>query len=94
MVIGACTLTLQLPGVHSLKEKRSIVKSLLARMRNSFNVAAAEVEAQDTHSRAVLGIACVSASGEYARGQIDAVLRWVEEERPDLPVIDYEIELL
>lgn len=94
MIIGACTIVLHLPGVHSLKEKRSIVKSVLARLRNEFNVSTAEVDAQDSHGRAVLGIACVSASSEYARGQLEAVVRWIEEQRPDVPVIDYEIELL
>jgi uncharacterized protein YlxP (DUF503 family) len=94
MIIGACTITLQLIGIHSLKEKRSILKSLLARMRNEFNVSAAEVEAQDSHGRAVIGVACVSSSHEYARGQLNAILRWIEQERPDVPIIDYEIELL
>jgi uncharacterized protein YlxP (DUF503 family) len=94
MIIGACTITLQLYGVHSLKEKRSIIKSLLSRMRNKFNVAAAEVAYQDNHTRAVIGIACVSASGQYVQGQLDAILRWIEEERPDVPILDYDIELL
>ena len=94
MIIGACTITLQLYGLRSLKEKRSIVKSVLARMRSKFNVAAAEVDAQDNHGRAVLGVVCVSASGEYAQGQLDAVIRWIEQERPDVPIIDYDIELL
>jgi uncharacterized protein YlxP (DUF503 family) len=94
MIIGACTITLHLHGVHSLKEKRSIVKSVLARLRNEFNVSAAEVDAQDLHGRAVLGVACVSGSNDYARGQLEAVVRWIEEQRPDAPVIDYEIELL
>ena len=94
MIIGACTVTLHLHGVHSLKEKRSIVKWVLARLRNEFNVSAAVVDAQDIHGRAVLGLACVSATAEYARGQLDAVVRWIERERPDVPVIDYEIELL
>ncbi len=94
MLIGACTITLYLPGVHSLKEKRSIVKSLIARMRNEFNVAAAEVDAQDSHGRAVIGVACVSSSGEYARGQLEALIRWIEKERPDIPLIDHEIEIL
>jgi len=94
MIIGACTIVLHLPVVFSLKEKRSIVKSVLARLRNEFNVSTAEVDAQDMHSRAVLGVACVSASAEYARGQLDAVVRWLEENRPDAPVLDYEIELL
>jgi len=94
MIIGACTITLHLHGVHSLKEKRSIVKSVLARLRNEFNVSAAEVDAQDSHGRAVLGIACVSGSSDYAHGQLEAVVRWIEEQRPDVPVVDYEIELL
>jgi uncharacterized protein len=94
MIIGACTIILHLPGVHSLKEKRSVIKSVLARLRNEFNVSAAEVDAQDAHTRAVIGVACVSGSSEYARGQLEAVVRWIEEQRPDAPVIDYEIELL
>jgi len=94
MIIGACTITLHLPGIHSLKEKRSIVKSVLARLRNEFNVSAAEVDAQDSHGRAVIGVACVSGASDHARGQLEAVVRWIEEHRPDVPVIDYEIELL
>jgi uncharacterized protein len=94
MIIGACTIILHLPTVHSLKEKRSVVKSVLARMRNEFNVSAAEVDAQDAHGRAVLGVVCVSSSSEYARGQLEAVVRWIEQQRPDAPVLDYEIELL
>jgi uncharacterized protein YlxP (DUF503 family) len=94
MIIGSCIITLHLPGVRSLKEKRSIVKSLLARLRNTYNVSAAEVEAQDAHGRAVIGVACVSSSSEYARGQLESLVRWIEQERPDAPVLDYEIELL
>lgn len=94
MIVGSCRITLYLPGVHSLKEKRSIVKSVLMRLRNEFNVATAEVDAQDNHQRAVLGVVCVSASGDYVQGLLDAVIRWIEEHRPDAPVIDYDIELL
>jgi uncharacterized protein len=94
MVIGSCMITLHLPGVRSLKEKRSIVKSLLARMRNKFNVSAAEVASQDAHGRAVLGVACVSGSGDYAHGLLQELVRWIEEERPDLTILDADIELL
>jgi uncharacterized protein YlxP (DUF503 family) len=94
MIIGVCTITLHLFGVYSLKEKRSIVKSVVARLRNEFNVSAAEVDAQDAHERAVIGVACVSGASDHARGQLEAVVRWIEEQRPDVPVIDYEIELL
>lgn len=94
MIVGSCRITLYLPGVHSLKEKRSIIKSILARLRNEFNISTAEVDAQDNHQRAVIGVACVSSSFDYARGQLEAVVRWVEETRPDVPIIDYDIELL
>ena len=94
MIVGTAVITLLIPGARSLKDKRSVVKSLLARMRNEFNISAAEVDAQQAHDRAVLGVACVSSSAEYARGQLDAVLRWVEAERPDIPVVSHEIELL
>ncbi len=94
MMIGACTISLHLPGIRSLKEKRSIVKSILARLRNEFNVSTAEVDAQDNHRRAVLGITCVSSSSDYAQGQLEAVVRWIEEHRPDIEIIDHDIELL
>lgn len=94
MIIGACRINLHLPGVRSLKEKRSVVKSVLARLRNEFNVSTAEVDAQEFHQRAVIGVACVSGSADYAQGQLEAVVRWIEEHRPDAPVIDYDIELL
>jgi hypothetical protein len=94
MIIGALTLTLHLYGVHSLKEKRSVIKSLIARMRNRFNIGVAEVAEQDVHVRAVIGVVCVSGTADYVRGQLDAIVRWVEEERPDVPLIDYDIEIL
>ncbi|MFO7169935.1 MAG: DUF503 domain-containing protein [Chloroflexota bacterium] len=94
MIVASCLITLHLPGVHSLKEKRSIVKSLLGRMRSRFNVSAAEVAEQDIHGRAVLGVACVSGSGGYAQGQLEALVRWIEEERPDVTILDADIELL
>ena len=69
-------------------------KSVLGRLRHGFNVSTAEVGAQDLNGRAVLGVACAAGSSEYARGQLEAVVRWIEEHRPDAPVLDYEIELL
>ncbi len=94
MIIGSCVISLYLPMAHSLKEKRQIVKSLLARIRNEFNVSAAEVDAQDSWQRAVLGVACVSTSQQYAHGQLEAVVRFIEEQRPDVPLVSYDIEML
>lgn len=94
MIIGTCTITLHLPVARSLKEKRQVVKSLLARVRNEFNVSAAEVAAQDAWQTAVFGVACVSTSQQYAHGQLEAVVRFIEQQRPDVPLVSYEIEML
>ncbi len=93
MIVGTCTLKLHLPMAQSLKEKRRVVKSLLARVRNEFNVSIAEVDSQDLWQVAVLGVACVSTSQRYAHGQLEAVVRFIEEQRPDVPLVDYAIEM-
>lgn len=94
MVIGVCTLTLHIFAAQSLKEKRQVVKSILARVRNEFNVSIAEVGSHDTWQQADLGIACVSTSQAYAHGQLEAVIRFIERTRPDAPIGGYEIEML
>jgi hypothetical protein len=94
MIIGSCVLTLHLPVSRSLKAKRQVVKSVLARVRNEFNVSIAEVDSQDAWQVAVLGVACVSNSERYAREQLEAVVRFIEAQRPDAPLVKYDIELL
>lgn len=94
MVIGSLRLDLHLPSTHSLKEKRSIVKSILQRLRNEFNVSTAEVGEQDRWQIAQLGIACVSSNSTYAEEQLRAVVDWIYDNRPDLEVSRAEIELL
>jgi uncharacterized protein YlxP (DUF503 family) len=66
------------PWVHSLKEKRMIVKSICAKVKNKFNVSIAEVEEQDTHQNIVLGFACVAGEASMADSMIDHVLNFIE----------------
>jgi uncharacterized protein YlxP (DUF503 family) len=80
VVVGALTLTVHVPDSHSLKEKRQVVSSLLARIRRQFNVAAAEVGDQDTWQLATLGVVCVSGDRRHADEMCQKVLRWVEED--------------
>ncbi|MBP1467422.1 DUF503 domain-containing protein [Candidatus Chloroploca sp. M-50] len=94
MIIGVCTLQISIPMALSLKEKRQVVKSLLTRVRNEFNVSIAEVDDQDIWQSAVFGIACVSTSQTYAHGQLEAVIRFLDRQRPDCPIGAYEIEML
>jgi uncharacterized protein YlxP (DUF503 family) len=94
MVIGISQISLHLPDCHSLKEKRQIVKSLIARVRNQFSVAIAEVDDQDLWQSAILGVSCVSNSGQHADEVLGHVRRYIEETRPDLLVSRVETELV
>lgn len=94
MVIGISQVTLCLPGCHSLKEKRQVVKSVLARVRNQFEVAIAEVDALDRWQIAVLGISCVSNSSQHADEILARVQRYIEETRPDVLVTENETEIM
>jgi uncharacterized protein YlxP (DUF503 family) len=94
MHIGVCTIELRLPGNSSLKGKRKIIKSMVTRIGREYNVSIAEVEAQDIWQRAVLGVACVSSSSSYAHGLLERVVQWIEATRPDVELLEYQIELL
>lgn len=78
MMIATAKLTLHIPWAHSLKEKRMVVKSLCAKVRNQFNVSVAEVEEQDIHQLAVLGFAAVAGDRAQADSIIDHVLSFIE----------------
>ena len=92
--VGLLTIELYVPGITSLKEKRGVVKPLLARLRKEFNVSAAEIEDNDQLGHAVLGVACVSPSADYAHGLLTRVAQSVIEWRLDANLVDYRIELL
>ena len=92
--IAYLNLELRLPSNHSLKGKRGVIKSLMARLRNEFNVSVSEVDAQDVWQRAVIGVVCVSASAEYAHGQLQAVVNAVTQWRLDCDLVDFDIEFL
>lgn len=77
MLIGILTVHIHLQGNDSLKGKRRIVKSLIERLRSRFNVAAAEVAAQDRLQLAVAGIAAVSNSGSHLDEQLDKIVNFI-----------------
>jgi len=83
---------LELPGVGSLKEKRRILKSLMARLRNSFNISIAEVGDNDVLRTATLGAAVVANSSSFADQVIAKVVNRIEAE-PELILADYQTEL-
>ncbi|HET8852533.1 MAG TPA: DUF503 domain-containing protein [Ktedonobacteraceae bacterium] len=94
MIVGVSQITLHLPTCHSLKDKRQIIKSVIARVRNQFEVAIAEVDEHDRWQIAKLGISCVSNSSQHADEILGHVRRYIEETRPDVVVTNTETEII
>ncbi|WML33847.1 DUF503 domain-containing protein [Clostridium sp. OS1-26] len=93
MIIGTAKIYLFANWVHSLKEKRMIVKSIIDKTKNKFNVSIAEVENNDLHQSIVIGIACVSTDKRHADSMLQNVLNFIEE-NTDASIQDIETELL
>jgi len=93
MVIAACRLRLYLPGCSSLKEKRGLLKPLLARLHREFNLAAAEVDLHDVWQSAELALVVVANDPAVVQAELQHIVRWIEHHRPDLEVVDAPIEL-
>ena len=94
MIIVAATIDLDLPGVASLKEKRGILKSLIARLHKTFNVAVAEVDLHDAWGSAALGVAIVSTSAAHGEAKLERVLGWIEHNRPDVTIVEHTLEVI
>jgi len=90
MFIYCLEIHLSLPS-HSLKGKRGIVKSIMGRARNRFNVACAEVDRQDNATVAVLGFVTVSPDKQKARQLLEQVEEWVYEGWPDVEITAADI---
>lgn len=78
MNIAVITFRLRAPWVHSLKEKRIIVKSLLAKLQNKFHVSAAEIDEQDVHRIIVIGIAAIVPHNAMADSLMDEISDFME----------------
>jgi uncharacterized protein YlxP (DUF503 family) len=94
MIIGSCTIELYLPAANSLKDKRRILKSVIARVGREFNVSIAEVDYQDVWHSALLAAVNVSNDGGHAHSQLNRVVEWIERNRPDVQLVDFEIQVL
>lgn len=93
MTVALLRLTLRLPSA-TLKEKRTIVKSVVERLRRRFNASVAEVDALDDPGMAVIGVACLSNESRHADAAIQTIARTVEEWRLDAEVVGIQTELI
>ncbi len=77
MIVGVLTAHLSMQGVTSLKGKRSIVKSVIGRLKSRFNISISEVDHQDSKTSAVIGISIVSNDTHFIDQQFDAIINFM-----------------
>jgi len=86
MWLGAIEFDILLGDVHSLKQKRSVVRPIIAELRRRFELSVAEVDHLDLHRRAAVGVAVVAADAAHAIAVLDQVERMVAE-RPEVELL-------
>ena len=94
MSIGILSLHLHLYSCNSLKEKRSRLKPLLARLHREFNVSAAEMDHLDAWHETLIVVSLVSNDPAHTQRVLQRIPGWVESTFPDLSLIHEQIELL
>jgi uncharacterized protein len=80
MRVAVSVMELYIPGVTSLKGKRKVIKSLVQRLRNQFNVSVSEIGYQDLWQRAELGLAVVCHNGAGADSIMEKIFTFIEAE--------------
>jgi len=78
MIIGSCSLDFYIYNSNSLKDKRHVVKSIIDKVRNKYNVSIAEVDQLDSWSNCTIGFVCVSNSTSHTNRVISTVINYVE----------------
>ncbi|MGX4598903.1 DUF503 domain-containing protein [Faecalimicrobium sp. JNUCC 81] len=92
MKILVMKINLRASWVHSLKEKRMVVKSLVKKLQNNFNASVCEIENQDLHQRITIGIASIfldSRQGDFTR---EKILNFIDA-NTDAEIIEIEDEI-
>ena len=74
MIVGVMITQISMPGVTSLKGKRSIVKSVIGRLKSRYNISISEVDHQDNKTSAVIAMAIVSNEARFVDQQLDTIL--------------------
>ena len=94
MNVGVCRIELRLPENLSLKGKRRVLKSIVARVKNRFDVSVAEIDDQELWQLATLGICYVSNNNRHANEVLSKVVDFIVNGRFEVEILNYEIELL
>jgi uncharacterized protein YlxP (DUF503 family) len=93
MYVGALELDLLLGDVRSLKQKRSVVRPVVAELRRKYEVSAAEAGHLDLHRRALIGVSCVAADPGHVTAVLNSCERLVAA-RPELELLSARHRML
>jgi uncharacterized protein YlxP (DUF503 family) len=93
MIVGATRVVLRIDGARTLKDKRSVVSSLVARTRSRFHLAVAEVEDMDRPQDAVIGLALVGNEWRHVEAGLNAAERFIGGSFP-VEIVDVQTERL
>lgn len=93
MYVGTLELDLLLGDIHSLKEKRSVVRPIVAELRRKFEVAAAEAGHAELHRRSVVGVSCVAADHGHVVDVLQRCERFVAA-RPEIELLSARHRML
>ena len=92
MIVGSLRVRLLIRESRSLKDKRQVIKSIKDRLRNSFNVSVAEVEAEDHRQLAVLGLAMVGNEASHVKAVLQKILAALRS-HPVAELLDHDMEV-
>ncbi|HAG49753.1 MAG: cytoplasmic protein [Deltaproteobacteria bacterium GWC2_42_51] len=93
MVVGICQIDLIIHNNHSLKGKRQVLKAIIERVKNRFNVSAAEVGDNDVWQRSQIGLCVVGNDSSHINGILDKTINFIESLHL-AEIIDHRIEIV
>jgi uncharacterized protein YlxP (DUF503 family) len=94
MNVGICRIEIRIPENHSLKGKRQVVKSIIARLQNKYSVSVAEIDNNDLWQIATLGVSYVSNHRRHSDTIITSVVKYIAQNYPNVELLNYEVEVI
>lgn len=93
MVVGICQIDLVIHDNHSLKGKRQVLKTIMEKVKNRFNVSIAEVADNDVWQRSQIGLSVVANDSRHVNSVLDKTLNFIEGLHV-AEIIDHRIEIV
>ncbi|WP_298843565.1 DUF503 domain-containing protein [Clostridium sp.] len=91
MKILIMKVTLRASWSHSLKEKRMVVKSIIQKLKNKFNISVAEVDDQDIHQTIVIGVAGLCGTSSQLDSTMEHIITFIED-NTDAEIVNIQNE--